>query len=258
MPSPFPGMDPFIESQGFWPDFHATFINYLRESLADILPDRYEVRIDERINFVQVPENRTQRMRPDVSIAQVGSASAPLTARAGTATLEPVTLPETIEEEVREAYIEILQRPDRSLVTILEVLSPANKEEPGRTIYLAKRGSIIQQPVHLVELDLLRGGRRHQFQRDLPAGDYYALVSRVEKRFDCDVYAWSLRQPLPQVPIPLASPDPDVSLDLAAVVSLTYERGRYQRSIDYRQPLLPALKEQDKQWADELVREVTG
>ena len=47
-------MDPYIESQGLWPDFHATFINYTRERLADLLPDAYEVRIDERVNFIQV------------------------------------------------------------------------------------------------------------------------------------------------------------------------------------------------------------
>jgi hypothetical protein len=243
-------MDPYIESQGLWPDFHVKFINYLQETLADLLPDAYEVRIDERVNFIQVQDESTQRIRPDVSVAKVDSREATSPATTSTATLEPVTLPETIEEEVRQAYIEILNRGDRSLVTILEVLSPANKTEPGRATYMAKRGTIIQQPVHLVELDLLRAGRRHQFGRALPPGDYYAMVSRVETRFDCDVYAWSLRQTLPTIPIPLAAPDPDVLLDLQAVFSITYERGRYQRSIDYRQPLVLALSEEDQRWAD--------
>ena len=258
MPSPFPGMDPFIESQGLWPDFHVKFINYIQESLAELLPDVYEVRIDERVNFIQVQDDSVQRIRPDVSIAQIESGQTTATVSTGTATLEPVTLPETIEEEVREAYIEILNRSDRLLVTILEVLSPANKNEPGRGTYLSKRGTIIQQPVHLVELDLLRGGRRHRFARELPPGDYYAMVSRVEKRFDCDVYAWALRQTLPTIPIPLAAPDPDVHLDLQAVFTLTYERGRYQRSIDYHQPANPPWTEENQRWADALLREASS
>ena len=254
MPSPFPGMDPFIESQGLWPDFHATFINYTRERLAGLLPDIYDVRIDERVNFIHVQDDSVRRIRPDVSVAKTESREATSTAATAMATLEPVTLPETIEEEVREAYIEILNRSDRSLVTILEVLSPANKAEPGRATYMAKRGTIIQQPVHLVELDLLRAGRRHQFARALPPGDYYAMVSRVETRFDCDVYAWTVRQTLPTIPVPLAAPDPDVLLDLQAVFSTTYERGRYRRSIDYRQPLVLALSEADQRWVDAVLK----
>ncbi|MEZ6061727.1 MAG: DUF4058 family protein [Planctomycetaceae bacterium] len=253
MPSPFPGMDPFIESQGFWPDFHATFINYVRERLADQLPDSYDARLDERVNFVRVQDDSIQRIRPDVSISQSDARDTGAATSGGVATLEPVTLQETIEEEVREAYIEIINREDRSLVTILEVLSPTNKNEPARGHYLTKRLAILQQPVHLVELDLLRGGRRHNFARPLPPGDYYAYVSRVEKRMGCDVYAWPLERCLPTIPVPLAKPDPDVLLDLQAVFSLTYDRGRYQRAIDYGQPLTPTLDEQSRQWAESLL-----
>jgi len=155
------------------------FINYVQEALADLLPDVYEVRIDERVSFVQVYDNTVQRIRPDISIAKLVDSETRPTAIGGLATLEPVKLPETIEEEVREASIEIHNRRNRWLVTILEVLSPANKTEPGRSTYFAKRGTIIQQPIHLVELDLLRAGRRHRFARELPPGDYYAMVSRI-------------------------------------------------------------------------------
>lgn len=258
MPSPFPGMDPFIESQGLWPDFHVKFINYVQEALADALPETYEVRIDERINFIQVDDNRVQRIRPDVSIAQTAAVPSAKSATTGTATLEPVTLPESIEEETREAYIEIIHRAEHVLVTVLEVLSPANKNNPGRPVCMAKRGTILQQPIHLVELDLLRAGRRHQFGRELPPGDYYSMVSRVEHRFACDVYAWSLRDMMPTIPIPLAQPDPDAHLDLQAVFSLTFDRGRYQRSIDYRASLVPSLNEADQQWMNDLLQSVRG
>jgi hypothetical protein len=116
---------------------------------------------------------------------------------------------------------------------VLELLSPANKEEPGRTLYLAKRNALLHHPVHLVELDLLLKGQRLPLEEGLPPGDYYALVSRGNQRPKCQVYHWTLHQPLPAIPIPLLPPDPDLWIDLGAVFRTTYERGRYSRSVDY-------------------------
>jgi hypothetical protein len=248
MPSPFPGVDPYLESQGFWPDFHATFINYWREALADLLPDNYEVRIDERVNLVEVPAEKVKRFEPDLAISQRGPSPAGSPAPQGVATLEPVTIPLLIEEENRETYIEILHRPNRTLVAVLELLSPSNKEEPGRSLYLARRNALLWQSLHLVELDLLLGGRRLPLQRPLPPGDYYALIARGDRRPACEVYAWTVQQPLPAIPIPLQAPDPDVWLDLAAVFATAYERGRYARSVDYQAPPGLALTEDKRNW----------
>ena len=77
--------------------------------------------------------------------------------------------------------------------------------------YLDKRDQYIDLPVNLVELDLLVGGRRLPMKKPMPSGDYYALVARAQRRPDCDVYAWSIRQPLPTIPIPLKGLDFDVS-----------------------------------------------
>src|SRR5205085_8771496 len=136
--------------------------------------------------------------------------SAPMKDAPGALALEPVTIPLMILDETREVFIEILHRPDRSLVSVLELLSPSNKIDPGRGDYLAKRNAILRQPVHLVELDLLVGGRRLPMDRPLPAGDYYVLVARGDRRPDCDVYAWTVRQPLPTFRVPLLAPDPDI------------------------------------------------
>ncbi len=217
MPSPFPGMDPFLETPALWSDFHARFITYWSDALADLLPDNYEARIDEKVRLVEVAPARV-------------------------ATLEPVTLSlVSEEEEAHERHIEILHRPERTLVAVLELLSPANKEEPGRSDYLAQRHALLRQPIHLVEIDLLIGGRRLPPEDGLPPGDYYALVSRGDRRPKCDVYVWTLRQRLPAIPIPLLPPDPDVWLDLAAVFATAYERGRYARSLDYASPPPVAL-----------------
>jgi hypothetical protein len=107
-------------------------------------------------------------------------------------------------------------------------------------------------PVNLVELDLLLGGRRLPMKRPMPPAGYYALVARAERRPDCEVYALSVRRPLPTIPIPLKAPDPEVGLDLARVFALAYERGRYARTIDYGRSLdLPLLPE-DSVWAAQL------
>ena len=159
-----------------------------------------------------------------------------------------------IEEETHERHIEILHRPDRTLVAVLELLSPTNKEEPGRTLYLAKRNALVYHPIHLVELDLLLKGKRLPLEEELPLGDYYALVSRSNRRPKCDVYAWTLRHALPAIPIPLLAPDPDVWFDLGALFRTTYERGRYHRSVDYSAAAPVKLSEAAQVWVAEHAR----
>ncbi len=254
MPSPFPGIDPYIEAQGFWPDFHASFITYLRDVLADELPTNYEARIDERVNLVELPAEKLRRIKPDLAVSHVGQPAGVAVAPAGVATLEPVTIPLVIEEESHETYIEILRRPDRTLVTVIELLSPANKEEPGRSLYLAKRNSLLCQPIHVVELDLLFGGQRLPLSKDYPAGHYFALVARGDRRPDCQVYAWTVRQAIPAIPIPLLPPDADVWIELGAVFATTYERGRYLRSLDYSGPIPNRIDPNDQDWLGETGR----
>jgi hypothetical protein len=248
MRCPFPGIDPFLEAQGLWPDFHAKFINYLQESLAENLPGQYEARIDERINLIQVPEESIRRIRPDVSITRRDDAPAFVPDATSVATMEPVTVPLVIEEESRETFIEIRERPGRTLVTVIELLSPSNKQEPGRSTYLAKRNALIFQPVHLVELDFLLLGRRLPLGSDYPPGQCFALISRFDRRPNCDVYHWPLRQALPTLPFPLKAPDPDVLLSLSEVFATTFERGRYAQSIDYSLAPPNVASVDDRDW----------
>jgi hypothetical protein len=247
-------MDPYLENPAFWSDFHATFINYWRESLADLLPDHYEARIDERVNLVEVEPKKIRRFEPDVAVSRGPRSPGAAPSASGVATLEPVVVPLLIEEETRETYIQILYRRDRTLVAILELLSPANKEEPDRSTYLARRNTLLHRDVHVVELDLLLKGQRIPLGEAYPAGHYFALVADATRRPDCDVYHWTMRQPLPPIPIPLLPPDPAVWIDLAAVFAITYERGRYARSIDYTQPPQVSLRGEDLTWTLERAR----
>ena len=256
MPSPFPGMDPFLENPSFWMDFHSRFINTWCEFLADALPLDMEASIGERVYLIENDPETRKLIYPDLSLLDSGvhEASDATAKSAGGTTLEPVTIPVILLDGPRESYIEILYKPDHSLVAVLELLSPGNKEKPGRLEYLQKRQALLYQHVHLVELDLLLGGQRLPMRGTLPQGDYYYFVHRAEQRPDCQVYSWNLRQPLTKLPVPLRSPYPDIVFDLATVFTTAYERGRFGRRIPYRGDCPAPLKEQDRQWVEEVLK----
>jgi hypothetical protein len=245
----FPGIDPFIEAQNYWPGFHSSAITYCRDAIADQLPDAYDVWIEERIQLVEYPTEGVKQMMPDLLVDRAAGFSE---FNRGPAVLEvePTTLTVTLLDDVREGYLKILHRPDQTLVTVVELLSPDNKTGPGSVQYLSKRNALLYQPVHLVELDFLVGGHRLPTVQTLPRGDAYAFVARGDRRPDCDVYAWSIRQPLSKILIPLLAPDPDIPLDLAAVYATTFEKGRYARSIKYDRPLTVPLAPDDRAWAE--------
>jgi Protein of unknown function (DUF4058) len=261
MASPFPGIDPYLESQHFWEDFHARFLTYLCDALNDALPEGYVAQLGERLRMVELTQPKSKSVRPDVAVIRGrrrstrGNAPA-VGAAAATHTLEPVTIPfpEVAMMEVRDVWIEIGRRPARSPVTVIEVLSPTNKTGDGFFEYKSKRLSLIRQKINLVELDFLLGGQRLPMSRPLPAGDYYAFVARAERRPDSEVYAWTLRDRLPVIPIPLVAPDSDVKLDLSGVFATAYDRGRYARLIDYgTNPSLPRNPE-SRAWAVKTAR----
>jgi hypothetical protein len=246
MLSPFLGMDPYLEDPAFWQDFHRTFINYWREAIADQLPENYEASVGEQVYLVEEPPEPRKLVGPDVALTQ--DAAFPIrepSSSGAVATLEPVTIPVLILDEPTNPYIEILHRPDRSLVGVLELLSPANKEEPGRRA--------LGQKVHLVELDLLLRGRRLPLERPLPEADYFYFLCRSDGRPDCQVYHWGLRDRLPVLPVPLQSPDPDLLIDLQAVFNTSYERGRFARRLLYANSPPVRRSQEEQEWVREKI-----
>lgn len=256
MPSPFPGFDPFLEIPAYWPDFHSTFINYWREAIADLLPENYEASLDERVCLIEHESDARKLVSPDITVTSVYEQRTPTASASAavleTTTLEPVNIPLTILDGPSETYIQILYRPDQSVVTTLELLSPANMNLPGRTDYLIKRNAILLQPVHLVELDLLRRGHRVPFDKPIPQADYFYFVSRFEQRPNCQVYHWNMPQPLPTLPIPLR--DPDIRVSLAGVFNTAFERGRFYRRINYQQALPGTLSDAEAQWVKQHIQ----
>ena len=258
MSSPFPGMDPYLESQTIWPDLHQRLITYSADVLQPAIRPRYHAQIGQRVYVTSPPRG----IYPDVALTERPRVRMP----AGPpvmAMMEPdvpvvISLP---PEEVREVYIEILDltRGGR-VVTVIEFLSPANKMPgEGRDLYLRKQKDVLSSETHLVEIDLLRqGGHTVAIPSyslfDHQPWHYLISISRATDRERFEVYPLTLRQRLPRIVIPLLEPDPDTVLDLQAVFERCYENGAYADLIDYGgEPDVP-LAPDDAAWADEVLR----
>jgi hypothetical protein len=255
-------MDPFIEMQE-WDDFHPNFITEIQAQLAPLLEPKYFVRVERRVYFERTvaddedephPEAGTrqpegpgtgsrQLRMPDVAVVKVEEEAALPQSASATAVLskpEECVLPQG--DERREYFLLIRGRESYEIVTVMELLSPTNKRpgSDGRELYLEKRQEILDGRSHLVELDLLRGGKRMPIHTSRTLGQsYYAVVSRRNRRPRATLYRWNLADPMPTISIPLANGDPDVSLNLQTAFANVYQRTRYNLSIDYDAPLAP-------------------
>lgn len=270
MASLFPGMDPFIESAGLWEDFHAKLIGDIERALAALVPERYVVRVGERSYVVLGAEAEEGRhsMLPDAAVVARRPSRQRGRRTAGTAVAElprqasgPTVMRALIETEFRETYVEIRKsKPHHRLVTSIELLSPTNKREnsEGWAQYLRKRQSLLSGQANLVEIDLLRGGRRMPMADDWPDSPYYLLVARKEQSPRCEVWPAHFRQALPEIPVPLLPPDRDMGLALQPLIDAVFARSRYEGDIDYRQPLRPAPSAADAAWLKKHLRGKTA
>jgi hypothetical protein len=248
MKSKFPGMDPFLEAQE-WEDFHTRLMTAFSDRLSPSVEPDYLVRVERRVYVEAVGVEPETMRRADIAVVAVdsGPASGLRSHGAGKITAE-CELPMPIERQ--ETYLVIRDRETMKVVTVIEVLSPSNKRRngDGRREYLTKREEILSSPTHLVELDLLRGGMRLPVVGSLPPGDFYAIISRVKRRPRCEVYAWTLHDQLPSIPIPLKQGDDDAVVPLQEVFDTVYQRARYDLSVKYDATLDPPLNEAELQF----------
>jgi hypothetical protein len=253
---PFPGMDPYIESQGNWQDFHNNLISEMRYVLGARLPDDYVARTDEAIEVVRFDGPEGTSYKPDFLAARgekplSPSRSAEVSEWTPT---EPMLMDVAVRdpEAIRHTWLEIRRLPDLEQVTVVEVLSPTNKTWPGREQYLQKREDLHARKVHLVEIDLLLGGLRVPMKDRLREGHYFAIVARGPMLPTAEVYRWTVRDRLPPIPIPLSEHDPDAFIDLQSLVDRVYDLGRYRRTLRYDRSLPDgtALDPHDRAWAE--------
>ena len=252
MLSPFPGMDPFIEA-GNWPGFQTLLIGEIVTVLVPQVRPRYAVLPEQRV-YVESVADEPREIRPDVALARdvMSEASGVALETVSVAATQYVV---TIPSPQEEPYIEIRLLPGHELVTVIEVLSPSNKLDgaDGRQEYLKKRNEILRSKVHLVEIDLLRGGLRAPTDQSLKPGTHYCvMIHRAAERPFAKVCEWTIRNRMPTIRIPLADGDPDAMLDLQAAFARIYERGGYDYLLDYEQPIVPPLSPTDATWASQV------
>jgi hypothetical protein len=254
MPSPFPGMDPFLESQ-IWDDFHQEFVGGIRQFLLPLIEPKYYARIEQRVYIDRGLSDEPRSILADVGISTSTDTRRSSTSTSSAAVAEPVIVDLVIPEEHRESFLTIVEAGTKEIVTIIEVLSPTNKRRgsDGREQYLSKRAAIINSHVNLVELDLLRGGVRLPAASPLPPADYYAFVRRAPQRYKAAVYFWNLADPLPPILIPLSPADDEARLDLGNVFDSVFDRARYQNAFDYTQPMRPPLSEEQGRWMQNIL-----
>ncbi len=252
MPSPFPGMNPYLENAAVWTDFHNRFLAAAADALSDPLAPSYYVKIGEHLYFHEAPDDGRRRIgHADLSVHPTdfdgggGTATAVLT--------EPVTVEVPPDVDIsRVGYLELFDRATHEVVTAVELLSPSNKYAgPDREQHLGKRRQVLGSRAHLVEIDLLRGGPRLPWA-GMPAGTYSVAVSRSHRRPSADYWPIRLRDPIPAIPIPLREGEPEPLLDLQALLHRVYDRAGYRLYIYESEPE-PRLSAADAAWAESLI-----
>ncbi|MCO6490007.1 MAG: DUF4058 family protein [Phaeodactylibacter sp.] len=258
MPSPFPGMDPYLEGR-LWPDVHNGLAFVIKEQLVPLVSPGYVVRTDTYIVKDTSPEEDAGIMYPDVDILRrKNNWQEPEEAYHALSALPPtpptVSIPSVHFIEVRIPVVEIRGQKDNRLVTAIEILSPVNKRKPGLAPYRKKRLRLYESGVHLLEIDLIRRGERPFAYPNAPKAHYWATLVRAGSD-RTDIWAFNVQDPLPAVPVPLQPPDQDRVLQLGQSMRLLYERSRYDLSVDYLEnPPRPPFKDEELAWMRELIQ----
>lgn len=267
MPSPFPGMDPWLEHPAIFPDLHNAFIIELGNVINARLPRPYYATSGSRIWI-----DRSYRLvEPDLNVLYPSSAATRSSAKKrassdGTATKpKRIHIAQAIEnDETAEWFLEIYARPgNEQLVTSIELLSPANKKpgHTGRELYQKKQDEILRSRVHLVEIDLLRGGMhttavpRVVLEEKCGAFDYHVSIRPFDEPDEFLIYAWTLEAELPRITVPLLPGEAAVVVNLRAILDTCYDGRNYDRRVQYRkQKPMPPLARSQKAWAERILK----
>jgi hypothetical protein len=221
MPSPFPGMDPYLEARWLWPDVHGRLIPAIADALAPQVAPADYVAIEERTYVVPA---------------------------------EPLTVVLPRSERVRETYLEVRAVGTHAVVTVIEVLSPTNKSGGGRSDYTARRAEVLDTATSLVEIDLLREGEPMEMS-PRPATLYRILVAPIWTRPEARLWAFRLHSLLPEIPVPLREREKEASIPLGKLLAELYDRARYDLRLGYGQPPPePPLSPEDAEWAARVLR----
>ena len=274
MPSPFPGMDPYLEHPRWFHGFHNNLITYIQEQLQPLLPAAYYAQGGQRVWF-----GVTRRpIEPDLKVLRKSEVPRRSQSQGGVAVAEPVVRTESeasqpvliaVEDLVGDEYIETFVEvrgvwggQDR-LVASIEVVSRSNKtpSHPGFDQYRKKQRQVRAGQVHLIEIDLLRAGThvtavpREIARAKAGPFDYHVSVHRFDRPKDYLVYPIRLEQRLPVIVVPLLPEDPEVLLDLQTAFTRTYDMGPFRKAIRYGEdPIKPHLRPEQAEWVKTILK----
>lgn len=245
MENPFPGMDPYLEAPNLWPDVHHHLIVTIRDQLQTQLTAQYQAVIAPYTALENIVTANTRRTKAEAAIVEH---EPPEVSRA------PLNIPAMMVVPIEYARIEIRSVRNHALVTVIELLSPANKRPgfDGAHVYEQKRQEIFCSTANLLELDLLRAGQRPQTIEPLPDAPYFIFLSRMQRRPNLEIWPLQLREAITLIPVPLRFPDAPIVLDLGKAIHKAYAQAHYDLDINYDDPPpAPAFGPEDTAWINE-------
>ena len=259
MRSPFPGMNPYLEEEGLWHQVHTNLITTIQWDLAPKIKPNYYVQI-EQLNYLTLGstngrDDLNRIGRPDVLVISPPHKPIKPSGDIAVATATKVkphiaTLPAF--EDVPHRYLKIRRISNHEVITVIEILSHANKTGHGRRQYMNKRHNVLSSMTNLVEIDLLRAGKPLPMEIDAE-NDYRIVVSRPDDRPQIDVYLFGVRQDIPDIPIPLRPEDNEPTLSLNKILQKIYQLGDYHYFINYDAQPTPHLSDADTEWVKNIL-----
>ncbi|WYL93340.1 MAG: DUF4058 family protein [Gloeotrichia echinulata IR180] len=238
MKYPFPGMNPYLENPDLWSEVHHRLITAIAIAISPTLRPKYRVAIEKR-TYRMSNEDAILIGIPDLAILSAKQKEQQLNSnKTAIATLPTdtanksitVTLP--LPLEIKEGYLEIREVSTGKVITVVEVLSPTNKRtKAGRKSYLDKREKILQSDTNLVEIDLIRNGDQMPIITNIPDTDYRILVVRSDCLPSAQLFAFSVREAIPNSTIPLAQQEQEIELNLQNLILEIYEQAGFDLTL---------------------------
>ena len=263
MSSPFPGMNPYLEHPDLWPEVHNRLIVAIAIAISPPLRPKYRVAIEKR-TYKFDSEDSLLIGIPDVAIFKAKKTDKKSDLSTGKTAV--MTLPETenrsltvtlpLPLEIREGYLEIREVSTGKVITVIEVLSPTNKKtKEGRKSYLEKRQHLLASYTNLVEIDLIRVGEKMPILTNIPDTDYGILIVRYYRLPSGQLFAFTVRETIPNFTIPLQQNEEEIEVNLQDLLLEIYEQAGFDLTLDYNQSPVPDLSVKDREWMDILLRE---
>lgn len=258
MPSPFPGMNPYLEQPEIWSQVHKWLTILIAQSLNPQLRPKYRVAIEERVYETKGDDSLLVGILDDVVVQSSQTTDKTRLDNVAVATppIQPMKITLPVTETIREWYLEVRQVGTGDVITVIEIVSPNSKRPgEGRIKYESKRQKILDSLTHLVEIDLLRQGKPMPMNGQEIRSHYRIVVSRSQERPQADLYAFNLQQEIPTFPLPLQPEDTEPVINLQELLHSLYEQGSYDLAVNYHQEPLPPLSTADAAWVDNILRE---